>query len=268
MRSGAVRIVLFLFSLILFSCKVEVPENVLSPEKMESLLYDYHLTASMATMHASSSYKEKLMYSYVYEKHGITKEYFDSSLVWYNRYPKYIKDIYSNLESRLQQEVDVLLSVKVLDYEGVNLSVADLSTDVAELWTGHPVKLLLATPLSNKIQFRFDTPKDTSFVIGDSLSFSFNARFLPVEGQGAKRQEAYAAVIMEYDDETFQTAGVSVRESGNYILTAPREREGRLRSMSGYVYYYDNDTALESGLLLSGLSLKRIHPIKVEKNNQ
>ena len=267
MRSSAVRIVLFLFSLMLFSCKVEVPENVLSPEKMESVLYDYHLTAAMATMHASSGYKEKLMYSYVYEKHGITKGHFDSSLVWYNRYPKYIKDIYSNLESRLQQEVDVLTSVKVQDYEGVSLSVADLSAAVAELWTGHPVKLLSATPLANKIQFRFDTPKDTSFVIGDSLVFSFNAQFLPVEGRGV-RQEAYAAVIMEYDNEIFHTADVSVKESGGYVLTSPREQERRLRSMSGYIYYSDNDTTLESGLLLSGLSLKRIHPEKVEKNNR
>ena len=127
MRNGAVRIVLFLLSMTLFSCKVEIPDSVLPPEKMEAILYDYHLTASMTTTYASVSYKEKLMYTYVYDKHGVTKEEFDSSLVWYNRYPKHIKEIYANLETRLQQEVDVLTANQVQDYDGVSLTVADLS---------------------------------------------------------------------------------------------------------------------------------------------
>lgn len=266
MRSGAVSIVLFLLPMMFFSCKVEVPDNVLQPEKMESLLYDYHLTTSMATMYASSAYKEKLMYSYVYEKHGITKEHFDSSLQWYNRYPKYIKEIYSNLELRLQQEVDLLTTNQVQDYEGVSLSVADLSPAIAELWTGHPVKLLSAKPLGNKVQFGFETPKDTSFVVGDSLVFSFNALFLPVAGQGVK-QEAYAAMTLVYDDERYHTAGMNVKESGSYLLTVPRELNSRLKSMSGYVYYFDDDTTHQSCLLLSDLSLKRIHPVKVDKND-
>ena len=113
------------------------------------------------------------------EQYRKAQEDFDSSLVWYNRYPKYIKDIYANIEERLQQEVDVLTAIRLQDNEGVTLALADLSLDVAELWTGHPVKMLTATPLCNKAQFSFDTPKDTTFVTGDSLVFSFNAEFIP-----------------------------------------------------------------------------------------
>ena len=267
MRSGAVRIVLFLFSLILFSCKVEIPENVLPPEKMEAILYDYHLTASMTTMYASVTYKEKLMYAYVYAKHGVTKEEFDSSLVWYNRYPKYIKDIYANIEERLQQEVDVLTAIRLQDNEGVTLALADLSPAVAELWTGHPVKMLTATPLCTRVQFSFDTPKDTTFVTGDSLVFSFNAEFIPAS-RGDVLREAHASVVLEYDNEVYRTAGVNVKSPGSYSISAPRDSKNRLRSMSGYVYYFDNDSAHESCMLLSGISLKRFHPVESEKNKQ
>lgn len=267
MRSATVRIVLFLFSFMLFSCKVEVPENVLPPEKMEAILYDYHLTASMTTMYASVTYKEKLMYAYVYDKHGVTKEDFDSSLVWYNRYPKYIKDIYTNLEERLQQEVDALTAVRLQDNEGVTLSLADLSPAVAELWTGHPVKMLSAKPLGNRVQFSFDTPKDTTFVVGDSLLFSFNAEFIPGSKPDVMR-EAYASVVLEYDNEKYYATGVNVKESGAYTVSAPRDFKNRLRSMSGYIYYFDNDSAHESYMLLSDISLKRFHPVKTENNKQ
>ena len=268
MRNGAVRIVLFLLSMTLFSCKVEIPDSVLPPEKMEAILYDYHLTASMTTMYASVSYKEKLMYTYVYDKHGVTKEEFDSSLVWYNRYPKHIKEIYANLETRLQQEVDVLTANQVQDYDGVSLAIADLAPAVAELWTGHPVKLLSTTPLSNRIMFGFDVPKDTTFVIGDSMVFSFNAEFIPSLEQGAER-EAYASIVLEYDNDTsYHAAGISVKEPGAYSLTVPRNFENRMKSMSGYIYYYDNDTALVTSLLLSNISLKRFHPVELADSVQ
>ena len=267
MSRRAKNIFLLLLLVLVASCKVKAPEDVLPPEKMEAVLYDYHLAQSMMTTLASVDYKEKLMYAYVYAKHGVTKEEFDSSLVWYNRYPKYIKDIYANIEERLQQEVDVLTAIRLQDNEGVTLALADLSPAVAELWTGHPVKMLTATPLCNRVQFSFDTPKDTTFVTGDSLVFSFNAEFIPAS-RGDVLREAHASVVLEYDNEVYHTAGVNVKSSGSYSISAPRDSKNRLRSMSGYVYYFDNDSAHESCMLLSGISLKRFHPVESEKIKQ
>ena len=74
-------------------------------------------------------------------------------------------------------------------------------------------------------------------------------------------------MTLVYDDERYHTACVNVKESGSYLLTVPRELNSRLKSMSGYVYYFDDDTTHQSCLLLSDLSLKRIHPVKVDKND-
>ena len=261
MRSGAVKIVLFLLLLQFVSCKVEVPENILPPEKMEAVLYDYHLTSAMTTTFASVTYKEKLMYSYVYAKHGITKEAFDTSLVWYNRYPKYIKRMYENIESRLQGEIDMLKLHDALNFKNVDLSMVNLTDSVAELWTGHPVKMLSATPLMNVAQFSFDVPKDSSFIAGDSLSFSFDAAFLPGDVCGIK-QDVYAALTLEYGDGKYHMAGRSVQETGSFAVAAPRNYGSRLKSMSGYIYYFDNDSSSGSHVLLSDISLKRFHPAK------
>lgn len=260
MRCRAAKITVLLLGLLMVSCKVEMPKDVLSPEKMEAVLYDYHLVQSMSATLASVDYKEKLMYSFVYDKHGISKEEFDSALVWYNRYPKYMKEIYGNLEAKLQADVDMLGGAKVVQDECVDLDAVNLALNVAELWTGHPVKMLSPTPLNNKILFSFDVPTDSSFVAGDSLVFSFNAMF--VSRNDSIRQEAYAAINLDYDDDSYYAAGVSVKESGFFMLPVARSFSTRLKSMSGYVYYFDNDTAYSSRMVLSDLSLKRLHPAK------
>ncbi len=262
MRTFVVKIVSVLsVAALLVSCQVKMPEDVLPPEKMEDVLYDYHLTQSMALSFASASYKEKLMYANVYDKHNITKEMFDASLVWYNRYPKHMKRIYANLEARLNHEIDELAAVKSLQNETVDISVADLSAGVAELWTGHPVKMLSSVPLGNKVAFSFETPKDSSFVAGDSLVFSFNAKFVSQDVTDVK-QEAYASITLDYNDGSYAVSGFSIDESGHYALAASRKFGTRIRSVSGYVYYFDNDTSATSMMLLDGLSLKRLHPAK------
>ena len=123
----------------------------------------------------------------------------------------------------------------------------------------------LAVINDNRVSFSFDTPKDSAFVVGDSLVFSFNATFFS-ENDAAVTQEAYAAVTLEYDDESFHISGMSIKESGAFVLPVSRNFKSRLNSMSGYVYYFDNDTTYGSRMLLNDLSLKRLHPPKVKKS--
>lgn len=267
MRVKGVKILLLSLLAFLVSCKVEMPKSVPSPAKMEAILYDYHLAQSMATTNANVDYKEKLLYKYVFDKHGISKAEFDSALVWYNRNPKYMKEIYSGLESRVQREIDYLGGAKIAMDDGVAIEAAYLASNIAELWTSQNVRLLSTSPLNNKLAFTFDTPKDSSFIAGDSLVFSFNAFFLSENAQPVK-QEAYASVILEYNDKSVRVNGVGVDEPGHYDIAVPRNYGSRLKSMSGYVYYFDNDTSDVSRMVLSDLSVKRIHPVQAKKEKQ
>ena len=66
---------------LLAACTVGVPSNVIQPQKMENLLYDYHLMQSMANeLTSSEQYKRKLYEQYVFDKHQVSEAQFDSSL--------------------------------------------------------------------------------------------------------------------------------------------------------------------------------------------
>ena len=257
MRSiGHILSVLSLF--VLCSCEVKMPDYVMSPQQMEAFLYDYHMVQSMTNRYSSDDYKEKLYYSYIFKKHNIEKEQFDSSMQWYNRYPKHLRRIYENLEARLDAEVARLNEESKLLKEGVTLEEVKLDLDSVDLWTSSKLKILSSTPLHSRLAFSFTTPEDTSFVKNDSLSFSFNAIFVS-SGDVALKQNAYASVRLDYADSTVYTNSVSVDTTGLYVLSAPRYSGDKLKSMSGFVYYTDNDSTANSLLLLSDLSLVRMH---------
>lgn len=250
--------IVLLVALVLVSCEVQRPEHILSPEKMEAFLYDYHLVQSMSGEYSTSSNKEKLFFDYVFKKHNVTKEQFDTAMVWYNRYPKHLHKIYSNLEERLEKEVELLEGSAGAVMEGVAIDIAYLADDTAELWTGPQSKLLSSTPLCNRLRFSFDTPDDSSFVAGDSLVFSFSAHFIKSERDSVE-QSAYAAVLLDYDDGTNSGTGMEITKSGKHSLSVARNSGSRLRAMNGFVYYSDNDSTLGSKLLLNRVSVRRIH---------
>ena len=259
MRSfGYILSVVLLFSLL--SCEVKVPDYVISPKKMEAFLYDYHLIQSMTGQYSSDEYKEKLYYSYIFKKHNIEKSDFDSSMLWYSRYPKHLKRIYEHLEAKLNLEVERLNEEKNLLEEGVSLETLPLAADSINLWTGSKLKYLTSTALNSKLSFSFQVPDDTTFVKNDSMSFSFNA-FLLNAGEPLVKQKGYASIRLEYADSTVLTSAAHIDSNGFYNLTVPRNSDSKLKTMSGFVYYVDNDTIARAGLLLSDISVLRIHPV-------
>lgn len=240
------------------SCEVKMPEHIIPPEKMEAFLYDYHLVQSMSGEYSASDYKEKLFFGYTFDKHGITKEQFDSSMMWYNRYPKHLKRIYERLEARAETEVAELDAARGTLNEGISLDVAFLDTDTAELWTSSKVRMLTSTPLSNRMIFSFTTPEDSSFVPGDSLQFSFSALFYK-DSLSVFNQHAYAAVLFEYDDKSSESKGVMLKTGGDYLLAVNRNVGSRLKSMNGFVYYSDSASCGNAGVVLSDISVRRFH---------
>lgn len=254
------------FSLVLalFSCEVKIPDDVIAPDKMEKLLYDYHLVQSMSSEYASDEYKEKLYFEYVFAKHNVKEAEFDSSLVWYNRYPKHMYRIYQNLEQRLEVEVEMMSNAKGTLDEGVSLDVAYLASDTAELWTSTPAKMLLSTPLQSTLTFGFEM-SDTLFVAGDSLSFSFDASFVSGGVKGV-RQEAFAAITVNYDDGKVENCAARVDKTGHVVLAFNRYFDSRPVSMNGFVYYFDNDATASARLVLTAISVTRIHPPKEEED--
>jgi hypothetical protein len=91
---------------MLVACGEKKNFEVLPSDKLEAVLYDYHLAQVMVKdLPANERYKKDLYFAYVYDKHGVTKENVDSTLAYYSRYPEGLADIYANLATRLEADI-------------------------------------------------------------------------------------------------------------------------------------------------------------------
>ena len=253
-----VRCVLFFVTILLVaSCQVGIPKYVMQPDKMEAFLYDYHMVQAMAGEYSSDDYKEKLYYSYIFKKHNIDKEQFDTAMQWYSRYPKHLRRIYENITARLEREVERLDNARGCDKEGVSLDFVFFGEENVNLWTSPTIRQFSSNSLNNRLLFSFKVPDDTTFVKGDSLSFSFVADFI---AKDSVEQEAFASIRLDYENDSIFTKAVRVDSVGAYNLSAPRYFDSKLKSMNGFVYYVDNDTTAASRMLLRDISLMKIKP--------
>ncbi len=51
-------------------CGKKIPEDIIQPDAMESLLYDYHLASTMSSsVSYTENYKKDAYFKYVFQKH-------------------------------------------------------------------------------------------------------------------------------------------------------------------------------------------------------
>lgn len=80
------------------------PDNVLSQNKMADILFEMHKLEGAFTEKSDSIITiqdQKPFYNSILAKYNITQAQFDSSIVWYSKYPKKYERIYDNVIERL-----------------------------------------------------------------------------------------------------------------------------------------------------------------------
>lgn len=242
--------------MLLVACQIKTPDDIIQPDEMESLLYDYHIVQAMGKeVGDAEDYQVKLYFEYVFKKHGVTKELFDSSMVWYARHPSYMMQMYANLQEQFDYEVATLQEDKLLA-QVTNSVERDYSVDTLQLWEGRVVERLTSAPLNNKQIMSFTS--DTAFVAGDSVAFSFDTRFFSSNKE--KLQGIYAALLLTYTDNTTESHALNISESGNNVIAVPRDFNRTIKDIDAFIYYTDNDKSARSGVILNAVSLVRIHP--------
>jgi len=107
MRNGLLIGLLF----VMAACSSR-PDGVMSQREMRLFLTDLHLLEGVLAQHPEIAGDDRLQvyyYNALFEKHGITKANFDSSLVYYTKQPKRFERIYANVTRQLEQlEKDVI----------------------------------------------------------------------------------------------------------------------------------------------------------------
>lgn len=142
--------------ILLASCQIKTPKEIIQPDKMEALLYDYHIVQAMGNEKNVQEYHTKLYHEYVFKKHGVTKAMFDSSMVWYTRHPSHLTQMYGRLQKRLDYEVAIMQDEKAIA-QIASESNRDLTADTLELWKGKSVTELTSAPYNNRLLLFFES---------------------------------------------------------------------------------------------------------------
>lgn len=239
----------------LASCQVKRPGEVLSDEKMEVVLYDYHVAKALGEqLPYNENYKRVLYIESVFRKHGITEAQFDTSMVWFSRHPEAFRTVYEKVNARLKAAKDQVEDLIALRDNKPKESQPGDSIDV---WAWEPVYHLTGMPHDNRVLF--ELPSDPNFMERDTLRWNVRFNFI---GGGAEhsRDTLYAPVMglqVVYAKDTLLYALRPVLQPGWESLSVSADTMGQIEKVSGFIYY----PRQASGriLLADSVSLVRYH---------
>lgn len=240
------------------SCGKKIPDDIIQPDAMESLLYDYHLASTMSnSLSYTENYKKDAYYKYVFEKHHVTEEEFDSSMVWYTRNSDQLATIYKNLQKRYESEES---HMKVQVAKRDNQIDVSMSGDTVDVWQDCTLYWLSASELTNKLVF--DLKADTTFKPHDAMELTAYFHFMPKKGRISGK--AVMALNFYFDNDSIQGLTRLISNSGRQRLYVRADSAFTIRSISGFVYYMDEKNP-ETSVLVDNIRLTRYHNMQVER---
>lgn len=254
--------VLLLVGLLLSACKPSIPTEIIQPDDMEDLLYDYYVAQNITgDQRDGYDYRAKYNNGLVFKKHGVTEAEFDSSLVYYYNHIEDLYKIYESVQARLSNEA-IELGASVGDVE--RYMKRSLSGDTMDIWTGHRHHLLFPQPPYNI--FQFVQKADTACRANDSYMMTFGSSFLVQSGS----RSATALLSVVYENDSVLTKSISVPLSGTINLDIP-ECGLRAKEFRGYFYMPERqgaDNASDMCLYMADhIQLMRFHHPDVEKKD-
>jgi len=241
------------------SCKSR-PSYVLSKSKMGKVLYDYHICQGLINqLPYNEKYRQQQYIDAVFEKHGITKQDFDTSMVWYNRNASELKDIYEKLNERFEDEE------KKLQLQTGNSSMAVIAGakgDTTEIWRGPRVIALRNQDIINHESFYIKA--DTSFHNKDKFVWSGNISFIS-DNKDATERLLSVALTLRYKDGKIISDTRTLRSDNMQKLTITAYENKEIESVSGFLYY-DNNGNGRNMVIVDGISLCKVKDQNATQN--
>ena len=230
-------------------CRSKRPDGVLSPGKMENVLYDYHLANAVASdLSYNDRYEKILYYNYVFEKHEITEQEFDSSLVWYTRNPSKLQTIYKKLSNRIEK--DYLAAASRHAAMGKKQSLP--SGDTVDIWLGKHTGLITSSVMLNPVSLSIQT--DTTFHRADSLCWTVGLSIPGIPNDTiAPRVLMYLSAV--YGD-SISTVDTLAAVSSIYSLSLRCDASRKPTRINAAATYIGDGT---QAVLLDVKSLSKIH---------
>lgn len=237
--------VLFMLS----ACSEKKNFEVLPADKLEAVLYDYHLAQVMVgDLPSNQRYKRDFYFDYVYEKHGVTKGEIDSSLVYYARYPKGLSEIYASLSKRIEADI------KLLDEEEMPTKKREATSvvgDSVDLWYDICFVEMNASPLGGS-RYTFTIPTDTNFKAFDRIRWSGEVLFLD-DKVDSLHKYLHLNLRVAYMNDSIVSSDTLLHTSGVFSIAVCDSAV--VKSIDGAAYFKSNDA--DERLLILSPSLLR-----------
>ena len=228
---------------------------------MEDILVDYHLARAMSDDAISNDgegrYVQTLYLEAVLKKHGVTREDFDSSLVYYYTRADHFEDIYKRVAERLEEQA---LVMGASESEIGKYASLDATGDTANIWADRPNLMLMPIPPYNRRSF--EVLVDTTFQQGDSFLLQFMSEYLYQDG--SRTCTCYLA--FHYTD-TIITRNLRVQTAGLNQLRIP-SHDAELQAIKGYFFAGEGTERATTTrmLFLSNIQFIRFHQEKKQED--
>lgn len=240
---------LLLGAALLVGCGKQIPTDVIQPDRMENILYDYHLSISMSNnLSYSDNYQKEAYKNYVFRKYSITEAEFDSSMVWYTRHTEELAAIYKRLGERFRKEKK---QVQTLLAQRENKPATSQPGDTVNVWYDRTIYWLTDAPLTDKVTF--EIPTDSNFKAKDA--FLWSADYIFLSDIGCK---ATVGFNIMFDNDSVVGRVQEVTRSGVQSLYIKPDSAFAIKSVNGFIYYED-DSLRTPGLIVNNITLTRYH---------
>ncbi|MBO5250658.1 MAG: DUF4296 domain-containing protein [Bacteroidaceae bacterium] len=248
MRSKIGRTLLLGGFFLLMSCGKQIPSDIIQPAKMESVLYDYHLSMGIAhNSSADENYKKESYKNYIFKKHHITEAEFDSSMVWYTRNSQELAAIYQNLNKRFDREKN---QITALMGDRYSTNTTSLPGDTVDLWQYYPVYWLTEAPLMNNLAFEFKA--DSNFWARDAFLWKANFTFL-------SPGTATMGLNVLYMNDSVVGQTKTITKSGLQSIYLFTDSAYKIKNVNGFIHVHGDTLNLHPSVLVNELSLQKYH---------
>ena len=254
-RLNSFPLTLIVLCMCLASCKPGVPRDVIQPDKMEKILYDYHVAQGLSQEDFENrDYNDRLYRLAVFKKHRITEAEFDSSLVYYMRHTEQLHAIYKKLSDRMNKEA-LALGASTSELNRYTLSNTG---DTANIWTGDINAMLIPYAPYNKISFVI--PADTAFYKGDKFLMGLSAKFLYQEGS----RDAVLSMAVRYNNDSISARTIHMSSNNNYTVEIDDRDTLGVKEIRGFILLTKDKNASATTLKL--MLLDNIHLVRFHKD--
>lgn len=221
------RMILLALGLLFVACKPTIPGDVIQPDDMEDLLYDYYVAQGIRSDYSQGEdYRLQYNHGLVFKKYGVTEAQFDSSMVYYYNHLEDLYKIYERVQKRLSEDA-VELGASSSEVE--RYMTHSLSGDTADIWTARRHQILF--PQSPYNIYQFSQKADTACHSNDSYMLTFGCSFLVQSGS----RNATVLLSVVYENDSVITQSMSVPMMGIAKLNIPI-CSLRPKEFKGYLY--------------------------------